>query len=128
MISRIYVKPKGKTDFINSYLITHKFGSEKILKIAEALTNPTIEEFSINKFPRADNFAYAVEIGFLPGVTDNAGQTAKETICDLFHIKNSSDLAVYTSKIFLIPKHADYNDVKKIAFSQASHPHTFFSL
>ena len=51
MISRIYVIPKGKVNFINSYLISHKLGNDKILKIAEALTNPVLEEFSIDKFP-----------------------------------------------------------------------------
>ncbi|KKT24469.1 MAG: Phosphoribosylformylglycinamidine synthase 2 [Candidatus Nomurabacteria bacterium GW2011_GWF2_43_8] len=117
MISRIYVRPKGKTDFINSYLIAHKFENGKILKIAEALTNPIIEELSINKFPKVKSFAYAIEIGFLPGVTDNAGQTAKETICDLFHLKDSSDLAVYTSKIFLIYESVNRKGVEKIAFS-----------
>jgi len=111
------VKPKGKADFINSYLITHDFGSDKIRKIAEALTNPIIEEYSINQFPKTSNFSYAIEIGFLPGVTDNVGHTARETICDLFHIKNNQNLAVYTSKIFLISESKNFDDIKKIALS-----------
>jgi len=91
MISRIYVAQKGKAEVINSYLISHKFGKDKIVRIAEALTNPVLEEFSINKFPdvgcqgsrRPTSFSYAIEIGYKPGVTDNAGGTAKETITDL---------------------------------------------
>ncbi len=117
MISRIYVTPKGKASFINSYLISHKLGDEKISKIAEALTNPILEDFSINKFLQVKGFTYAVEIGFKPGVTDNVGHTTKETITDLLHLKNNSDLAVYTSKIFLIYDHISKDKVKEIAFS-----------
>ena len=101
MISRIYVKPKGKANFIDSYLISHKFSSEKIAKIAEALTNPILEEFEINKFPKVTGCDYVIEIGYKPGVTDNKGHTAEETISDLFHLKNNPDFAVYTAKIFL---------------------------
>lgn len=125
MISRIYVVSKGEANFINSYLISHKLGSDKILKIARTLTNPTLEEFSINKFPstmlgtgpKVKSFNYAIEIGFKPGVTDNVGHTTEETISDLLHLKNKNDLAVYTSKIFLISKIVSLEEVEKIAFS-----------
>jgi len=153
------VRPKGKADFINSYLISHKLGSDKILKIAQALTNPILEEFSINKFPsaidlrarpdvgrqnprRTTSFTYAIEIGFKPGVTDNVGHTVEETILDLLHITpdvgrqnprrttseasverreprrptSGADLAVYTSKIYLV-NNSKLEDVEKIALS-----------
>jgi len=113
MISRIYVKPKGKADFIDSYLISHKFSNEKITKIAEALTNPILEEFTIDKFPSIKDFDYIVEIGYKPGVTDNKGHTAEETILDLFHLKEKGGLAVYTSKIFLFSK--PLKEVEEIA-------------
>ena len=128
MISRIYVTPKGKADFINSYLIAHKFSKERIEKIAQALTNPVLENYSINEFPKTEKFSYAIEIGFKPGVTDNAGHTAEETIYDLFHIPSGvghrdfgcptpdGTLAVYTSKIFLIHE-ADRKEAEQIALS-----------
>jgi len=135
MISRIYVTPKRKTNFINSYLITHELGNDKILKIAEALTNPILEEFSINKFPGVRHqdprcptscFTYAIEIGFKPGVTDNVGHTVKETIVDLLHdVRRQSprrrtsetNLAVYTSKIFLIYDSKNEKKIEEIASS-----------
>lgn len=122
MISRIYVTPKGKADFINSYLISHKLGNDKILKIAEALTNPILEEFSINKFPEdrlRGKFTYAIEIGFKPGVTDNVGHTVEETIIDLLGSGGSTagaDLVVYTSKIFLV-SNPKLEDAEKIALT-----------
>jgi len=111
------VTPKGKADFINSYLISHKFSNDKILKIARVLTNPILEEFSINKFPKVRHFYFAIEIGFLPGVTDNVAHTVQETIIDLLHIKKKSDFEVYTSKIFLIYNSTNLDDAKKNAFS-----------
>ena len=117
---------KGQADFINSYLISHKLGSDKILKIARTLTNPILEEFYINKFPGVGHqefrcptptFTYAIEIGFKPGVTDNVGHTTEETISDLLHLKEKNHLAVYTSKIFLISKSSNLKEVEKIAFS-----------
>src|SRR3989339_1408258 len=117
MISRIYVMPKGKTNFINSYLIAHKLGNEKILKIARVLANPILEEFSINKFPQIENFTYAIEIGFKPGVTDNVAHTAKETITDLLHLKNNSDFEVYSSKVFLFYGSLGKEEIKKTALS-----------
>ena len=112
MLSRIYVIPKGKIGVINSYLLSHKLGKNKLHLIAKALTNPVIEEFSIDKFPSAidlrarpaqSGFSYVVEIGYLPGVTDNVAHTTRETILDLLGGK-ASKLAVYTSKIFLVKK------------------------
>ena len=116
---------KEKTDFIDSYLITHSLRKDKILKIARALTNPTLEEFSINKFPSAvlrarpkvKGFTYAIEIGFKPGVADNKGHTAKETVIDLLHLKENVDLEIYTSKIFLLSKPMSPEEVKKTALS-----------
>jgi phosphoribosylformylglycinamidine synthase len=137
MISRIYVTPKvvdarGKlyiksfqklglnvsdVELIDSYLIVHQFKTGEFKKIANALTNPILEKFSINKLPDLKNFTYAIEIGFKPGVTDNVGHTAKETITDLFHLKENKAVEVYTSKIFLISGKIDMSEAEKIALS-----------
>src|SRR3989344_3827669 len=106
MISRIYVKPKEKANVMSSYLITHKLRKDQIVRIARALTNPSIEEFSVNEFPAVSGFSYAIEIGYLPGVTDNAARSARETITDLLHLTTGVNLAVYTSKIFLTEKNS----------------------
>lgn len=124
MISRIYVTLKGKNSFINSYLISHKLRNDKILKIAKTLTNPILEEFSINKFPTTPKFTYAIEIGFKPGVTDNVGHTVEETIVDLLGVGHqdsgcptpSNELVVYTSKIFLV-SNSKFEEVEKIALT-----------
>ncbi len=139
MISRIYVMPKGNdvrgnlhaksmnalgisgkvsgVQIMDSYLIQSELPADQIEQIAHALTNPILETFSINEMPLVSHFTYAIEIGFLPGVTDNIGNTAKETIFDLLHLENNTALEVYTSKVFLIIGKLNLKDAAKIALS-----------
>ena len=145
MISRLYVMPKGKdsqerlflkswnnlglkgkvtnVSIINAYTLDSEFSKDELIKSATALTNLTFENFLINKLPASsagrpkEKFSYIVEIGFLPGVTDNVAHTAKETITDLLHLKENTKLEVYTSKVFLISGSINQDDAKKIALS-----------
>ena len=111
---------KGKvsgTEIITSYLIEHELPGDSLFKIARSLTNPIIEIFSINAIPKVKSFNYVIEIGLKPGVTDNVGHTAKETILDLLHLEDSPNLNVYSSKLFLISSSMKIDRVKKIASS-----------
>src|SRR3989338_5096427 len=120
MISRVYVAQKGKvsgTEIITSYLIEHELPGDSLFKIARSLTNPIIEIFSINAIPKVKSFNYVIEICLKPGVTDNVGHTAKETILDLLHLEDSPNLNVYSSKLFLISSSMKIDRVKKIASS-----------
>ena len=101
MISRIYVAPK-KGAKLDSYLIDSKLGKGDLNKLAEALTNPILEEYFINQSPLVGDFSYAIEIGYLPGVTDNVAHTVKEVAKDLLYLKKDSGPEVYTSKIYLV--------------------------
>ncbi len=136
MISRLYVMPqkedsraklflkswnnlglKGKISnvtIIDSYLIEGELSNDQIYKSANALTNKRFEQFLINELPKA-NFSYIIEIGFLPGVTDNIARTTKETIIDLLHLKESEKFEVFTSKVYLLTGTIKYDDAKKIA-------------
>src|SRR3989344_346909 len=87
MISRIYVSPKKVSSRADSYLIDSKLSRHKIEQLAQALTNPILESFCIDKLSNIKDFSYAIEIGFLPGVTDNVGHTVKEIASDLLHLK-----------------------------------------
>ena len=86
----------------DSYLIDYKFSKKEIVKLAEALTNPILENYYINQSPKVGDFSYAVEIGFKPGVTDNVGHTVEEIAKDLLRLKKNSEFQVYTSKIFFV--------------------------
>ena len=144
MISRIYVTPNedivsklsikswnklglsGKVsdvESINGYILDSELSSENLTKIASALTNPILEKFSVNIFPGSDSrshskkFTYAIEIGYLPGVTDNVGNTAKETINDLLKSEVNKNIEVYSSKIFLVSGKITLEDARKISLA-----------
>src|SRR3989344_3745463 len=101
MISRIYVVPK-EGQRADSYLIDSRLSKNELEKLAGALTNPILEEYYINESPRVGAFSFAIEIGFLPGVTDNVGHTVKEIATDLLNLKKNINFQVYTSKIIFV--------------------------
>lgn len=139
MISRIYVIPKAKDSrerlflnsflnlgihgkitgvtLANSYLIDSELSNNKIVSIATALTNSKLEKFNVDEIPDVKEFTFAIEIGYLPGVTDNVANTAKETILDLLHLDKKSNIKVYSSKIFFISGSIKHDDAEKIAAS-----------
>ena len=51
MISRIYVIPKDGRTKADSYLIDSKFSKKELLKLAEALTNPILENYNLGVLP-----------------------------------------------------------------------------
>jgi phosphoribosylformylglycinamidine synthase len=104
MIHRIEVIDKKNSEKIFVYTIEKKFYFKQLKKIAEALTNPIIQTFSIDKSWSPKKFAFAVEVGFLPGVTDNVASTTKEIIKDLLKIKFSQNEGVYSSQVFFFHK------------------------
>lgn len=100
---------------IDVYAIDKKFTIPEVNKIGLALSNPVTDYFSFEGPINPGDFAFAVEIGFLPGVTDNIGHTAKETIEDLF--KGKEDWAVYTSQVTFVSGNLSVEDAQKIADS-----------
>ena len=115
---------KGKISnvtILDSYLIEGGLTEDQIKQSAQALTNERFEQFLINELPASTqdgpkaNFSYIIEIGFLPGVTDNVAHTTKETIIDLLHLKEGEQFEVYTSKVYLISGKITKEDAKQIA-------------
>ncbi len=61
-------------------------------------------------------FDWAVEVGFLPGVTDNQGRTSREAVGDLLAKEIPDGESVYTSRLFLIKKgDLDENAIETVA-------------
>src|SRR6266568_4159947 len=53
--------------------------TELELAASGPFSDPVIQEWSVGQ-PVAQDFTFAVEVGFRPGVTDNIGRTAREAI------------------------------------------------
>lgn len=96
------------------YTLSKNFDKKKLIKIADALTNPVIQHYEINKAIMNEKFDYAIEIGYLPGVTDNTGKTAQEIIEDMFRVKFKGEEAVYFSQVNYIVGKISQKEAEKI--------------
>lgn len=76
-------------------------------------SDPLVQSYSIDE-PLFGEFDWAIEVGFLPGVTDNVGRTAREAIehLGIFFAKGE---AVYTSLQYRLKGKLRYSQVKNIA-------------
>ena len=78
--------PVDKLHLIDVYTIatsSRDFTPDELSQIGGLLINPVVQEYTVDKATSAV-FDYAIEVGFLPGVTDNVGTTARQTIEDYF--------------------------------------------
>lgn len=137
MIARIYVSTKkdsrrrgllkswarlglsGKVSdvkLLDCYLLDGDLNKENIARAANTLENKVLESCYINKTPKGQ-YNFVLEIGYLPGVTDNVGHTAREAIADALHLPEKTKLDVYSSKVFLISGKLKDTDIRKIAAS-----------
>jgi phosphoribosylformylglycinamidine synthase len=104
-----------KQVFLNDvYTISSNFSAPELEKAAELLHNPVTQSFSLNAPVVPGEFDWAFEIGFLPGVTDNVGKTAAETLKDFFGGK-AKGLGVYSSQEFFLKGSFSKQQVQKIA-------------
>ena len=93
----------------DNYLINAALTPEEAKKAASALTNPVTQDFLINSPYIPERFDYAVQIGFLPGVTDNAAHTVRESIEDLLKKNLDHERGVFSSVTWFFECGSDIN-------------------
>lgn len=108
---------------IDVYTINKNLSEKEVKEIAEILANPISQTYEIK--PNKDtkqktNFDFALETGFLPGVTDNIGTTAKECIEDYLKTKFKEDESVHSSTLILLKGKLTAESVGKIGESLAN--------
>jgi phosphoribosylformylglycinamidine synthase len=108
--------PVDKLHLIDVYTIvtgSRDFSKDELCRIGSQLINPVVQEYTIDTATEAV-FDYAIEVGFLPGVTDNIGTTAKQTIEDYYSIRFKEGESVYSSLLFLICGNISENSFQKL--------------
>lgn len=113
-LARKFPQKDVKIRVVDVYTLEDDLPRDQIEALAKSFVNPVTQTAFIRDEqtpPQNDNYAYAVEIGFLPGVTDNIGHTAAE-INDL---TNSDKQPVYSSQIVLIEGNVSAADVEAFA-------------
>lgn len=104
-----------KVILVDSYIVDANLTKAQLQQAAECLTNPLIEQSAINNVPSMSDFAWAVEIGYLPGVTDTVGITAKETIADRIGRPFENGEAVFTAVVYFLSGTITKQDAEIIA-------------
>ncbi len=95
------------------------FSREELLAIGSQLMNPVVQECSVDE-PTLIPFDHAIEIGFLPGVTDNVGTTARQTIEDFFSLEGTGGVSVSSSELYLISGKLPDTDLNRLASALAN--------
>jgi len=111
---------KGKiksVDMVDVYTIDKKLTPQQLKKTASILMNPVVQTAKINQPFSPKRFDFAIEIGYLPGVTDNIANTTKESVEDLLKISFKNGENVYTSQITFITGNLQEEDVYSLAIS-----------
>ena len=84
-------------------------------------SDPITQEWSVDH-PLAQDFDWVIEVGLLPGVTDNVGRTAREALQDCLAIRLKEDERVYTSRQYLIKGEISRQDAHRIATELLGNP------
>lgn len=125
-----YKKIRSVT-LVDIYTVEKSLSSEQLKQVAFTLINPVTEGSKIRMkssgsentlFVNLDHnlkidFDWAIEIGFLPGVTDNIGNTTRTGIEDHLKIKFSDDEGVYSSQVTLIEGDLSKSEIDQITSS-----------
>lgn len=84
-----------KVYLADNYLLDIDVNENDIKSAAETLIQPVTQNYSINNPYNPENFDYCIEIGFLPGVTDNISHTVRESLEDFFKKKLDNEKSVF---------------------------------
>jgi phosphoribosylformylglycinamidine synthase len=99
----------------DNYLINVTFNDEERNEIGRLLAQPVTQGFTVNQPFDPGSFDFAIEIGFLPGVTDNIAHTVRESIEDRFKRKLDPEKSVFTTTTYFISGTVSRDDALRIA-------------
>ncbi|MFO8058502.1 MAG: AIR synthase-related protein [bacterium] len=112
--SDLGIKVSG-VETIDVYTIDKELSAEDLERCKDVIfADPITQEAAVDR-PLGADFQWAIEVGFLPGVTDNVGRTGKEAIEDLLKTRFSEEEAVYTSIRYLLQGDLDREQVDTIS-------------
>lgn len=94
---------------VDVYTSEHKAAAGSTFK--SALANPVVQ--TVDALPQ--DFDWALEIGFLPGVTDNVGHTAEELLRLSANDHEGGSTACYSARLYLITAKVTREDIAALA-------------
>jgi phosphoribosylformylglycinamidine synthase subunit PurSL len=109
---------------VSVFTVDAEFARDELSTIAEnLLVDPIVQRYTVDSpIAAADEFDFAVEVAFLPGVTDNVGRTAREGVSLIFPDRLAADQKVYTSLQYRIRGPIDRAGAERIATGLLGNP------
>jgi phosphoribosylformylglycinamidine synthase subunit PurSL len=102
---------------VDVYTVDAHLREEDLPKIGSMLADTVTEQVSIDASQAPEQFDWAVEIGYHPGVTDNVAATARESLEDLLKTRLQEHEGVYSSQMMFLSGALSHDDVQTIAGS-----------
>ena len=102
-------------DIVDVYTFDIDLNKKQVSLIIPALGDLVSQKIDENITPK--KFSWAIEVGFLPGVTDNVATSTKEIVEDILKIKFKQGEGVYTSQITFLSGKFSSDDILEIASS-----------
>ncbi len=100
---------------IDVYTIHAEMNPKDLARVRDELfTDPVIQESRLDS-TLARDFDFLIEVGYLPGVTDNVGKSAAQGIADVLGRPLARDEAVYKSTQYLLNGALDAAQCDRIA-------------
>lgn len=97
-------------EVVDVYTIDADLNREQLETVAGLLINPVTHEVKINDAFIPRSFNSGVEVGFLPGVTDNIGNTVRGEIHDSLGLELEGQV-VYSSQLMLTSHSTDVDPI-----------------
>ena len=99
---------------LSVYTVDVDLSPEEIVRVASGpLTDPVIQEYSIGK-PLPGRFDVLLEVGFKPGVTDNAGRSAGEAVSQVIGRPLAEGNGVYSSIQYRVKGNLDERGARRL--------------
>ena len=103
---------------VDVYTIDGDLQEEELVKVRDMLANPVSQEGRVNDSFNL-RFDYAIEVGFLPGVTDNVGNTVREGVSDVLK-REFTGQTVYSSQLMFLSGKLTREEAQRIGESLAN--------
>ncbi len=102
-------------EIVDVYTFDVDLNKKQVSLVMMALGDLISQKIGENITPK--KFSWAIEVGFLPGVTDNVATSTKEIVEDILKIKFKQKEGVYTSQITFLSGELSFDDILEVASS-----------
>ena len=106
-----------KIQVVDVYTLNKNISKSHLNDATSLLVNPVLEKGLIDQGVEIGGSDWAIEVGYLPGVTDNVGHTVKEEIEDLLKETFNETEGVHSSRLLLIEGNLSKDEIQEIAFA-----------